>query len=53
MHLSDEDIAEYQELYRKRFKKEISYEDAYESANKLIGLLKIVMDVENERDSHE
>jgi hypothetical protein len=35
-------IAEFQELYRKRFKKEISHEKAYESYSKLLTLMKAI-----------
>ncbi len=42
MLLSDQDIKDFQCLYRKRFKKEISYEQAYESFSKLLNLLKVI-----------
>jgi len=40
--LSDEQITKYQMLYRNRFGKEISREEAYEQGVKLIRLIKIV-----------
>ncbi len=40
--LSGHDIKEFQDLYRKRFKKEISHEEAYESYSKLLGLMKAI-----------
>lgn len=40
MVISDEDIAEFQRLYRTRYGKEISKENAYEQGIKLLRLLK-------------
>jgi len=40
--LSDEQIKKFQSLYKKRFGKEISQEEAYEKGAKLIRLIKLV-----------
>lgn len=40
--LSDEQIIKFQELYKERFGKEISREEAYEKGMKLIRLVEIV-----------
>ena len=40
--LSDEQITKFQELYRNRFGKEISREDAYEQGAKLIRLVEVI-----------
>jgi hypothetical protein len=42
MVLSDEDILSFQAIYRKRFGREISKEDAYEKGIKLLRLMSIV-----------
>ena len=42
MVLSDEDIIKFQAIYRNRFGKEISKEDAYEKGIKLLRLMSIV-----------
>lgn len=42
MELTKEDISEYQELYRKRFNKEISHEKAYEDFSKLLDLVEVI-----------
>lgn len=42
MVLSDEDISCFQAIYRKRFGREISKEDAYEKGIKLLQLMSIV-----------
>jgi hypothetical protein len=42
MVLSDEDILSFQAIYRKRFGREISKEDAYEKGIKLLQLMSIV-----------
>ena len=42
MELSPESVKKYQELYRKRFGKEISQEKAYEEGMKLIRLMKVI-----------
>lgn len=39
--LSDEQIRKYQEIYKNRFGKEISREEAYEQGVKLIRLIEI------------
>ena len=46
MKLTDTDVQEFQALYRKEYGKEISKEDALESANKLIRILQIIMDLD-------
>jgi len=40
--LSKEDVEKFREIYKKQFNEELSYEDAYESATKLITLMKLV-----------
>ncbi len=42
MVLSDEDISSFQAIYRKRFGREISKEDAYEKGIKLLRLMSLV-----------
>lgn len=42
MSISEEQITKFQEIYKKQFNKDISREDAYESAQSLLGLVKIV-----------
>ena len=42
MHLTDEQITEFQLLYKEQFGKDISREEAYDQAMKLITLVKIV-----------
>jgi len=40
--LSDEQITKYQTLYKNRFGKEISREEAYEQGTKLIRLIELI-----------
>ena len=40
--LSDEQITKYQTLYKNRFDKEISREEAYEQGAKLIRLIELI-----------
>lgn len=47
MKLTEEDIKEFQEMHKARFGKEISKEDAYDSANKLIRYVQIISEVDN------
>lgn len=42
MNLSKRDIKKFQEIYRNKFKKEISYERASESGRKLVNLIKLI-----------
>ena len=42
MLLSDEQVAEYQTLYKNRFGKEISREVAYEQGAKLLRLVELI-----------
>lgn len=42
MVLSDEDIRKFQDLYKERFGKEISKENAYEQGVKLLRLMSVV-----------
>jgi len=42
MVLSDEQVEIFRRLYFKRFRKEISKEDAYEQGIKLIAMLKLI-----------
>ena len=40
--ISEESIKKFQEIYKKYYKKEISKEEAYESATKLLRLMQII-----------
>jgi hypothetical protein len=40
--LTDEQVTKFQSLYKKRFGKEISREDAYEQGIKLIRIVKLI-----------
>lgn len=40
--LSDEHIKKFQTLYKQRFEKDITQEEAYEKAVKLLGLVSLV-----------
>jgi|GEM_PF-2478740 len=40
--LSEKTIMEYQQLYKQTFRKEISYDDAADQGERLIGLVKAV-----------
>ncbi len=42
MELSKEAVEEFQEIYKKEFGHEISYEEAYERGVKLLTLMKII-----------
>lgn len=42
MFLSDEEVTEFQAIYRKNFGKEISREDARERGTKLVRLFEII-----------
>jgi len=42
MRLTNEDIREFQRLYKERYKKEISREDAYEQGMKLVRMLRVI-----------
>ena len=42
--LTENDIKEFQEIYRQEFGKEISYQDAYDGAQKLIRMVQILME---------
>lgn len=42
MNLSDKQIIEFQKLYKKRYRKEISREDAYEMGIKFVRLIKVI-----------
>lgn len=44
MKLTDDDIKEFQAIYKEEYGKEISNKEAYDSANKLIGLVKILLE---------
>jgi len=44
MKLTDDDIKEFQAIYKEEYGKEISNQEAYDSANKLIGLVKILLE---------
>jgi len=45
--INDEDLTKYQEIYRQKFGKEISREDALVQALKLIQLMRIVYQAKN------
>ena len=40
--LTDEDVCEFQKLYKVRFGKDITYEEAYEQGVKLVRLLELI-----------
>ncbi len=40
--LTDDAVKKFQEIYCKEFKKELSYQEAYERASKLINLMAII-----------
>lgn len=42
MQLTDKQIEGYQEIYRKKFGKEISKEAARQQGTKLVGLMKLI-----------
>lgn len=42
MYLEDENILEFQELYKKRFNKDISHKDAFTSLTKLVNLMRLI-----------
>ena len=42
MHISDEQVEQFRQLYFKRYGKEISREDAYEQGLKLLRLVQII-----------
>lgn len=42
MQLTNEQIAEFQELYRKHFSEEISHEQAHEEGIKLVRLMQLI-----------
>lgn len=44
MKLTDDDINEFQSICKEECGKELSKEEAYESANKLIALMKILLE---------
>ncbi|QQR54583.1 hypothetical protein IPG41_05320 [Candidatus Peregrinibacteria bacterium] len=43
MKLSDEAVREFQEIYKKKYGKEISHAEAYESASRLLGLFEVLL----------
>jgi len=46
MNLTDERIKEFQEIFKKEYGKELSWEEASESAYNLVGFFKLLMDIE-------
>lgn len=50
MLLSDKHILEFQEMYKRHFKEDISKEEAYDKAIKLIELVEIVYQPLTEED---
>ena len=53
MELKDKTIKEFQEIYKKEYKKDISWEDAREGAYSLMHLAKLIYDqglIEHERN---
>ena len=51
--LSDEQVAKFQDIYRKRFGKEISKADALEKGIKLVRLMKIIYNPITEQELAE
>ena len=49
IHLSDDAIQKYQQLYKARFGKDISKEEAYDQGSRLIRLIKAVYGGGNEK----
>ena len=49
MLLTDEQVAEFQNIYRQKFGVEISREEAFEKGTKLIQLLRIIYKTPNEK----
>lgn len=45
MHLEEKTIKEFQEIYRKKYGKEITYEEAAEASRNLIGLFDVLLDI--------
>ena len=43
MILTDEQVAEFQNIYRRKFGMEISREEAYEKGARLVRLMKIIL----------
>lgn len=48
MQLSDKAIKEFQDLFEKEYGRKISWSEAAESANNLVGLVKLLMDLDME-----
>ncbi|MFH1694554.1 MAG: hypothetical protein ABH880_02255 [Patescibacteria group bacterium] len=46
MQLSREEIEEFQTIYKKEFGKEISYEEASESAHNLVNFFSLLLDID-------
>jgi hypothetical protein len=46
MKITDEDLEEFQAIYKEEFGKEISKELALDAANKLIRITQIIMDLD-------
>lgn len=54
MQLTDQQVKEFQALYKEEFDEEISKKDAYEKASQLVDLVKIVYDDSNiNRETNE
>jgi len=47
LKLTEEDVKEFQRIYKEKFNKEISYNDAFKQGTKLINLFKLVIDKYN------
>lgn len=45
MELKEKTVKEFQEIYKKKYGKEITYEEAAESARNLIGLFDVLLDI--------
>lgn len=53
MKLSDKDVEEFQELYKQHYGVEISKQDAYERASRLVRLMEVLSKNEAERKNSE
>ena len=53
MALSDENIKKFQEIYKSRFGKDISKEDALEQGTKLLRLISIIYSSNKQKENPE
>lgn len=47
--LTKEQIKEYQEIYKKEFKKEISFKEASEQGTRLVNLIELLHKIDHEK----